>query len=70
MEEWHQKLHNNTTSDDVVICEAFLAFLHSKGDVAVFYSTLDRAGVTRDRLRNFERPIKTDPQYFPTTPAD
>ncbi|MFS7950736.1 putative alpha-glucan, water dikinase [Helianthus anomalus] len=21
MEEWHQKLHNNTSSDDVVICE-------------------------------------------------
>jgi len=61
MEEWHQKLHNNTTSDDVVICEAFLAFLHSKGDVAVFYSTLDRAGVTRDRratLNGRSRPIR------------
>ena len=21
MEEWHQKLHNNTSPDDVVICE-------------------------------------------------
>jgi hypothetical protein len=27
MEEWHQKLHNNTTPDDVPICSAYLAFL-------------------------------------------
>lgn len=27
MEEWHQKLHNNTTPDDVPICQAYLAFL-------------------------------------------
>lgn len=27
MEEWHQKLHNNTSPDDVVICEALLAYL-------------------------------------------
>jgi hypothetical protein len=32
MEEWHQKLHNNTTPDDVPICEAYLAFLASGGD--------------------------------------
>ena len=25
MEDWHQKLHNNTTPDDVAICEAFIA---------------------------------------------
>lgn len=23
MEEWHQKLHNNTSPDDVVICQVF-----------------------------------------------
>jgi hypothetical protein len=27
MEEWHQKLHNNTTPDDVPICSAYIAFL-------------------------------------------
>jgi hypothetical protein len=27
MEEWHQKLHNNTTPDDVPICKAYIAFL-------------------------------------------
>jgi alpha-glucan,water dikinase len=35
MEEWHQKLHNNTTPDDVPICEAYLAFLQANGNVQV-----------------------------------
>ena len=29
MEQWHQKLHNNTSPDDVVICE-----VRRKGDWA------------------------------------
>ncbi len=29
MEQWHQKLHNNTSPDDVVICEALLAYLRA-----------------------------------------
>ncbi|MBN2712255.1 MAG: hypothetical protein JXR97_07430, partial [Planctomycetes bacterium] len=65
LEEWHQKLHNNTTSDDVVICEAYLAFLESNGNTAAFYDTLGRSGVTRQRLTEFERPIRTDPQFWP-----
>lgn len=24
MEEWHQKLHNNTSPDDVIICQVNL----------------------------------------------
>lgn len=32
MEQWHQKLHNNTTPDDIVICEAYLAFLRAGGN--------------------------------------
>ena len=50
IEEWHQKLHNNTTPDDVVICQAYLAFLRSNGDVGTFYRTLEQGGVTRERL--------------------
>jgi alpha-glucan,water dikinase len=65
MEEWHQKLHNNTTPDDVVICSAYLAFLRSGGDVPTFYRTLEAGGVTRDRLRSFERPIRSDPDFYP-----
>ena len=62
-EEWHQKLHNNTTPDDIVICEALLEFLRSDGQVDLFYKVLQDNGVTRERLRSFERPIKSDPTF-------
>jgi alpha-glucan,water dikinase len=64
IEEWHQKLHNNTTPDDVVICQAYLAFLRSNGQLDTFYRTLEQGGVSRTRLHSFERPIKTDPVFF------
>ena len=64
MEEWHQKLHNNTTPDDIVICEAYLAFLASDGDLGEFHRVLAASGVSRERLRSFERPIRTDPDFI------
>jgi alpha-glucan,water dikinase len=65
MEEWHQKLHNNATPDDVVICEAYLEFLRSEGDLDLFYKTLEEAGVTKKRLKSYERPITSDPDFIP-----
>jgi len=65
MEEWHQKLHNNTTPDDVVICEAYLTFLHSNGNRDLFYRQLEQAGVTKARLENYDRPIKSHPDFIP-----
>lgn len=65
MEEWHQKLHNNTTPDDIVICKAYLEFLQSEGDINCFYQVLANGGVTRERLQSFDRPIKSDPQFYP-----
>lgn len=44
MEEWHQKLHNNTTPDDIPICEAYLAFLESSGNVGAYWRVLSDAG--------------------------
>ena len=32
MEEWHQKLHNNSTPDDITVCEAYIRFLESHGE--------------------------------------
>jgi alpha-glucan, water dikinase len=64
MEEWHQKLHNNTTPDDVVICEGYLAFLRSDGDLDQFYGVLAAAGVSRKRLQSFDRAIVTDPDFI------
>lgn len=65
LEEWHQKLHNNTTPDDVVICEAYLEFLRSHGRQDRFDEVLRAGGVTRERLQSFERPIRTSPDFVP-----
>jgi alpha-glucan, water dikinase len=65
LEEWHQKLHNNTTPDDIVICEAYLAFLRNNGNLDSFYQTLEAGGVTRQRLESFERPIRSHPDFVP-----
>ncbi len=40
MEEWHQKLHNNTSPDDVVICQALLAYIESGLDISAYWNTL------------------------------
>lgn len=65
MEEWHQKLHNNTTPDDVAICEAYIAFLDENGDNATYWRVLSDMGVSRERLESFERPIRCEPEDFP-----
>ncbi len=65
LEEWHQKLHNNTTPDDIVICDAYLEFLYSNGNIERFYQKLQEGGVTRQRLESFERPIRSQPDFVP-----
>ena len=65
-EQWHQKLHNDTSPEDVVICDAYLSFLRSGGELDSFYETLAKGGVSRERLRGFERPIQAEPE-FPST---
>jgi alpha-glucan,water dikinase len=65
LEEWHQKLHNNTTPDDVAICEAYLEFLRRFGDERAFYATLETGGVSRERLQRYERPIRSAPDFIP-----
>ena len=65
LEEWHQKLHNNTTPDDIEICKAYIEFLRSDGNLELFYRTLESGGVTRKRLESFERPIVTPPDFVP-----
>jgi hypothetical protein len=63
MEEWHQKLHNNTSPDDVVICEALLAYLHSGLDISAYWDTLHAQGITRERLASFDRAIRSEPHF-------
>jgi alpha-glucan,water dikinase len=65
LEEWHQKLHNNTTPDDVVLCEAYIEFQKSNGGLDRFYSALEAGGVTKKRLESYERPIRSHPDFIP-----
>ncbi len=64
MEEWHQKLHNNTTPDDISICLAYIAYLESNGRLDVFYEVLEKNGVTKERMANYDRAIVTEPNFY------
>ncbi len=64
IEQWHQKLHNNTTPDDIIICQAYLAFLQNNGDINAYHHALQQGGVTEERLASFERPITESPDFF------
>lgn len=44
-QDWHQKLHNNTTPDDVAICDAFIRFLERGGDMGAYWATLSDYGM-------------------------
>ena len=62
-EQWHQKLHNNTTYDDVGICEAVIEFLKSGGNSKVYWDVLAKYKITKQRLENFDRNITSEPYY-------
>ena len=64
-EQWHQKLHNNTTPDDITICEAVINFLKAKGDLSAYWKTLKEGGITKERLASYERNIVNEPWYSP-----
>ncbi|XP_040380962.1 alpha-glucan water dikinase, chloroplastic [Oryza brachyantha] len=63
MEEWHQKLHNNTSPDDVVICQALLDYIKSDFDIGVYWDTLNKNGITKERLLSYDRPIHSEPNF-------
>lgn len=69
-EQWHQKLHNNITPDDIDICQALLIYLKSGGNIRLFWESLDKAGITRERLSSFERKIVSEPFYNPNLIPD
>lgn len=89
MEEWHQKLHNNTSPDDVVICQVFwsmisvwvlqpvyiisfltklsfqalIDYIRSDFDINVYWDTLNKNGVTKERLLSYDRAIHSEPNF-------
>lgn len=66
MEEWHQKLHNNTCPDDVVICEALLEYIESGLDIGAYWSRLEKDHVTKERLASYDRKICSEPNFKPS----
>ncbi|KAJ0864542.1 putative alpha-glucan, water dikinase [Helianthus annuus] len=63
MEEWHQKLHNNTSPDDVVICQALMNYIKSDLDISVYWETLNSNGITKERLLSYDRAIHNEPDF-------
>ncbi|KAK3416768.1 hypothetical protein EUGRSUZ_H02531 [Eucalyptus grandis] len=61
MEEWHQKLHNNTSPDDVVICQALIDYIENDFDIGVYWKTLNENGITKERLLSYDRAIHSEP---------
>ncbi|XP_068639129.1 alpha-glucan water dikinase, chloroplastic-like [Aristolochia californica] len=63
MEEWHQKLHNNTSPDDVIICQALIDYIKSDFNIDVYWSTLKSNGITKERLLSYDRAIHSEPKF-------
>ncbi|KAF7829333.1 alpha-glucan water dikinase, chloroplastic [Senna tora] len=63
MEEWHQKLHNNTSPDDVIICQALIDYINSDFDIGVYWKTLNDNGITKERLLSYDRAIHSEPNF-------
>ncbi|KAJ4701488.1 Alpha-glucan water dikinase [Melia azedarach] len=63
MEEWHQKLHNNTSPDDVIICEALLNYVRCGFKIDVYWQTLNAHGLTKQKLASYDRPIVSEPRF-------
>ncbi|KAF3494767.1 hypothetical protein DY000_02057926 [Brassica cretica] len=63
MEQWHQKLHNNTSPDDVIICQALMDYIKSDFDMSVYWKTLNDNGITKERLLSYDRAIRSEPGF-------
>ncbi|KAA6428767.1 MAG: carbohydrate-binding module family 45 protein [Trebouxia sp. A1-2] len=66
LEAWHQKLHTNTTPEDITVCEAYIAFLDS-GDIGTYSRVLwENGGISRaDMADKWDRKIPADPMHLP-----
>ncbi|RVW43449.1 Alpha-glucan water dikinase, chloroplastic [Vitis vinifera] len=63
MEEWHQKLHNNTSPDDVIICQALIDYIKCDFDISAYWKTLNENGITKERLLSYDRGIHSEPNF-------
>ncbi|MEW6379619.1 MAG: PEP/pyruvate-binding domain-containing protein [bacterium] len=70
LEQWHQKLHSNCTSEDITICEAYIAFQETNSRDFFYQILWDRGRISRDFLRNMARPLTHEPRYMPQLVPD
>ncbi|KAH9794985.1 alpha-glucan water dikinase 2 [Citrus sinensis] len=63
MEEWHQKLHNNTSPDDIIICEALLNYIRCGFKIDAYWQTLNCHGLSKQKLASYDRPIVSEPRF-------
>eukprot|EP00930_Biecheleria_cincta_P034548 TRINITY_DN23868_c0_g1_i1.p1 TRINITY_DN23868_c0_g1~~TRINITY_DN23868_c0_g1_i1.p1 ORF type:complete len:1400 (+),score=215.37 TRINITY_DN23868_c0_g1_i1:240-4439(+) len=63
MEEWHQKLHNNTCPDDVVICEALIEYIEAGLDISIYWAHLAKYRISKSRLASYDRKICSEPCF-------
>jgi len=60
IKQWHQKLHSNTTPEDICICEAYIHFLHT-GNWDDFWAHLwDNHKMTREDLAQMRSGWRND----------
>uniref|UniRef100_A0A7S0ZES6 Alpha-glucan water dikinase phosphohistidine-like domain-containing protein n=1 Tax=Timspurckia oligopyrenoides TaxID=708627 RepID=A0A7S0ZES6_9RHOD len=64
-EQWHQKLHNNASPDDIVICEAILEYAETapQMDIQAYWSHLEKNGITSKTLLSYDRAIRDAPEF-------
>jgi alpha-glucan,water dikinase len=66
LEQWHQKLHQNTDPSDVAIGEAYCAYLRSGGDEGEWWRVLWEVGrLDAAALAGMPRPITHVPHHLP-----
>mmetsp|Transcript_54501 Transcript_54501/g.116427 ORF Transcript_54501/g.116427 Transcript_54501/m.116427 type:complete len:1571 (-) Transcript_54501:182-4894(-) len=65
-EQWHQKLHNNTTPEDIGICRAIIKYLQTDGNMGEYWKVLADHGIDKERLASYSRPITTEPYMVNT----
>ncbi|KAG9440142.1 hypothetical protein H6P81_020307 [Aristolochia fimbriata] len=63
MEEWHQKLHTNSSPDDVIVCQALLDYVRSDFKLEDYWKTLNSNSLTKRTLASYDRPIISEPQF-------
>eukprot|EP00741_Cyanophora_paradoxa_P017692 tig00021014_g17086.t1 len=65
LEQWHQKLHQNTTIEDIAIADAYIHFLESGSPGAFWWALWEWHKIPKERLAKWTTPITHDPLHLP-----